>query len=93
MTVHKKDGAPVPGSPGLQAISFNTSCEIEIAQKVMQAAGQVGKIAISELKSAAWPDPAACRCVILRAAAFRGRSAGVCWLICGQPRRSPNYNA
>jgi hypothetical protein len=50
MTVHKKDGAPVPGSPGLQAISFNTSCEIEIAQKVMQAAGQVGKIAIPELK-------------------------------------------
>jgi hypothetical protein len=23
----------VPGSPGLQAISFNTSCEIEIAPK------------------------------------------------------------
>jgi hypothetical protein len=38
----KKDGAPVPGSPGLQAISFNTSCEIEIADTVMQAAGQLG---------------------------------------------------
>jgi hypothetical protein len=38
----KKDGAPVPGSPGLQAISFNTSCEIEIAVTVMQGAGQVG---------------------------------------------------
>ena len=38
----KKDGAPVPGSPGLQAISFNTSCEIEIAHRIMQAAGQVG---------------------------------------------------
>ena len=37
----KKDGAPVPGSPGLQAISFNTSCEIEIAQRIMQTAGQV----------------------------------------------------
>jgi hypothetical protein len=37
----KKDGAPVPGSPGLQAISFNTSCEIEIARNLMQAAGQV----------------------------------------------------
>jgi hypothetical protein len=46
----KKDGAPVPGSPGLQAISFNTSCEIEIAQRVMQVAGQVGKIAIPGLK-------------------------------------------
>ncbi len=38
----KIDGAPVPGSPGLQAISFNTSCEIEIAHKAMQAVGQVG---------------------------------------------------
>ena len=37
----KKDGAPVPGSPGLQAISFNTSCKIEIARNLMQAAGQV----------------------------------------------------
>ena len=32
----------MPGSPGLQAISFNTSCEIEIADAVMQAAGQLG---------------------------------------------------
>jgi hypothetical protein len=39
----KKDGAPVPGSPGLQAISFNTSCEIEIASTPMQAAGQLRK--------------------------------------------------
>jgi hypothetical protein len=39
----EKDGAPVPGSPGLQAISFNTSCEIEIARIVMQGAGQVAK--------------------------------------------------
>jgi hypothetical protein len=31
----------MPGSPGLQAISFNTSCEIEIARNLMQAAGQV----------------------------------------------------
>ena len=37
----EKDGAPVPGSPGLQAISFNTSCEIEIAHKPMQSAGQL----------------------------------------------------
>ncbi len=37
----KKDGAPVPGSPGPQAISFNTSCEIEIAHTIMQTAGQV----------------------------------------------------
>src|ERR1700691_4872442 len=37
----KKDGAPVPGSPGLQAISFNTSCETEIALTFMQAPGQV----------------------------------------------------
>ena len=33
----------MPGSPGLQAISFNTSCEIEIAPKAMQAVGQVRK--------------------------------------------------
>src|SRR5208282_5243033 len=46
MTAPKKDGAPVPGSPGLQAISFNTSCETEIADIAMQAAGQVGRIAI-----------------------------------------------
>ena len=32
----------MPGSPGLQAISFNTSCEIEIARNAMQTAGQVG---------------------------------------------------
>jgi hypothetical protein len=31
----------VPGSPGLQAISFNTSCETEIAPLSMQAPGQV----------------------------------------------------
>ena len=31
----------MPGSPGPQAISFNTSCEIEIAQRIMQTAGQV----------------------------------------------------
>jgi hypothetical protein len=35
----KKDGAPVPGSPGLQAISFNTSCEIEIADNDYASAG------------------------------------------------------
>jgi hypothetical protein len=40
--IFEKDGAPVPGSPGLQAISFNTSCEIEIAETIMQTAGQFG---------------------------------------------------
>src|SRR5262249_48903341 len=46
--IPKKDGAPVPGSPGLQAISFNTSCEIEIARNVMQRAGQLRE-------KAGWP--------------------------------------
>jgi hypothetical protein len=42
----------VPGSPGLQAISFNTSCEIEIALTVMQAAGQLRQRLIgSEFRS------------------------------------------
>src|SRR5262249_54467115 len=41
--IPKKDGAPVPGSPGLQAISFNTSCEIEIAPWLMQGAGQLAE--------------------------------------------------
>ena len=45
----KKDGAPVPGPPGLQAISFNTSCEIEIACILMQGAGQLrqGRLAVN----------------------------------------------
>ena len=32
----------MPGSPGLQAISFSTRCETEIAPEAMQAVGQVG---------------------------------------------------
>src|SRR5579863_2844157 len=38
--VLEKDGAPVPGSPGLQAISFDTSREVEIALTSLQTTGQ-----------------------------------------------------